>query len=681
MVYYYTEQTTLVPFKDVVYVTDLEEVAKELQKHTTICIDCETTGLDPLKDKIIMFQFGTDEDQYVIDTRGLDFAKYFKELLEDQSKVFVGHNIKFDYNMLKQYGIVLSYVYDTMLAENVIFNDMYSQFQIIQTRRFSLAGVYHNYTHKHVPKTVREEFQHWGASPYTAEHVEYGAKDVVYPLEIKEAQAYAIAKFELEKAVNLENRCVLAIGDIEYNGFYVDTGKWLDAYVHFKLKLAESLKELDTILIEKAPKYEIKAYQLDLFSALEKKRYTDVNWGSSSQVQKILEEEFGIIPTDKHGKVTTDTPTLKKLDNKPPIIKAILNNRKYSKVVTSFGKKFLDKHLHSDGRLRSHFNQIVGTGRMSSRNPNMQQIPSGKEFRGAFIAPPGKALITADYSNQEGRIMADKSGDEAYIDFFNGDVSKTFGDAHSFIAQTMFSAAAGHKVEVPPKPPQEETEDELKALEYYNNHPNKDLRQKGKTINFMISFGGSAFSLARDLKISEKEAQGLIDSFYKGFPGLKIMFDTAKKEALKTGMVRTNSVTNRLRWIPEWKRYNELRGLIRTEQDEERLKEMWSEAGTIKGRIERKGMNTGIQGTAGDMTKTALVIARQEIIKRGIRPLQGAEIKLVQVVHDEIVMESNEDVKETGGEILQYAMEKAGTYYCNKVNMTANPVIGSVWDH
>ena len=308
---------------------------------------------------------------------------------------------------------------------------------------------------------------------------------------------------------------------------------------------------------------------------------------------------------------------------------------------------------------------------------NLQQIPSSKEYRSAFIAPKGKVIITADYSNQEGRVMADMSNDKSYIDFFNGDTSITFGDAHSFIAEKMFSASKGEHVEVPPKPPEDNTPEEKEALAYFNSHPNKKLRQMGKILNFMISFGGSAFTLSKTLKIPEKEAQDLIDAFYKGFPSLKIMFTKFKNEALKTGFIRMNTVVNRIRRLPEWKRYKELS----SKDFYDLTKEEKSQLGKIKGRIERKSMNSPIQGTAGDCTKTALVLIRKKLLAEGIRPLLNAPIKLVQCVHDEILLEADKSHKDLAASILQSSMETAGTYYVKQVKMTANPVIGQVWDH
>jgi len=165
---------------------------------------------------------------------------------------------------------------------------------------------------------------------------------------------------------------------------------------------------------------------------------------------------------------------------------------------------------------------------MSSRKPNLQQIPTDEKFRSAFVAPKGKVIITTDYDNQESRIMANKAKDKVYIGFFN---SKG-GDVHSFVATKMFSAAFGRNFIVT------------------RTNENKDYRQKGKIINFFISFGGSAYVLSKFLKLSQQETQELINAFFRGFPALEKMFNESKSFAIKHGFIRTNSITNRIRWFP-----------------------------------------------------------------------------------------------------------------------------------
>lgn len=656
MVYYYSPQISFLE-KDLKQIGKSELLAKlkELFKtHRSVALDVETTGLNPLQHHIVMLQLGFKNIQIVIDVRGFDFT-LLKPFLERKSTTFVGHNIKFDYNMLKQYDIVLHKVYDTMLADRVIYNGKYSQAYIRRFKRFSLAGVYYHYFEKTVSKTERNEFLSWHSKPFTYDQIMYGAKDVQYPLEIVEAQKHWIKKYKLQKTISLENKSMLAVADIEYNGIYIDENKWLDLHKKYSLRILDTIQELDELLIQKEPKYEQKAFQLSLFETDVKQRKTNVNWNSDQQVYKILTEVFNVFPEDKDGNPSSGTPALLLLNEKLKFVDKLIQYRKEAKVISSFGKAFLEKHLGVDNRLHSQFNQMVDTGRMSSRNPNMQQIPSDAEFRKAFVAPEGKVIISADYANQEGRIMADKAKDKDYIDFFNnGD-----GDVHSFVATKMFSAAFNREFVVT------------------KNNENKEYRQKGKILNFMISFGGSAFTLSKILKISIKEAEKLIDSFYSGFPTLKNLFNKNKQYALKNGYIRTNSITNRIRWIPEWEEYQSLNN----KEYYELTKEERSRKAKLKGRVERKGMNTPVQGTAGDMTKTALILAREALLKKGIRPTKEAHIKLVNAVHDEIIIEADKKFAEFASSILKNSMEQAGKYFIKYIEMSAVPEISDHWKH
>lgn len=431
MLYYYSGQQSLL-FQNKEYeitnIKDLNKVVNLLSKEPVLSIDTETTGLDPIKHSIIMIQFGTRTDQYIIDVRGLDFS-VLSPIFSDKNRLFVGQNLKFDYNMLKRHRVLLHNIYDTMLAEMVLENGKHSMEDIKKFRPFSLKTLCKKYLYEDIGKETREEFLSWGDSPFTLKQIIYGAKDVIYPLLIKEKQEPLIKAYELERTISLENKTVLALADIEYNGIHLDSTLWLKANKSAKEKLKTTLVELDNILIDKEPKYKCKLVQLDIFSNVFEnpyRRQTDVNWDSPQQVIDILTKVFNIHPIDKDGKLSSGTKALLLLNDKPPIINTLIKFRKESKSVSSFGDKFLRDFLYPDNRIRTTFNSIVETGRISSRKPNMQQIPRDKEYRYCFTAPEDKLLIVADYSNQEGRIMADMSGDKSYIDFFNhGD-----GDAH-----------------------------------------------------------------------------------------------------------------------------------------------------------------------------------------------------------------------------------------------------------
>lgn len=539
--------------------TKLTSIIEELQNETIICLDCETEGINPLKHKVILLQLGTlSGDQYLIDCRDFDITE-LQTLLEDPNKTFVGHNIKFDYNMLKQYNIVLSNVYDTMIVDQVIHNGKYDQDEIRKNKRYSLAGVYKHYFNKTIEKTVRNEFPSLKERNFTDNQILYGANDVKYPLEIKVKQEELIKKYDLEVKVRLENKVVLPIGDMEYNGIKVDTVKFLSLVDKYKIRSKQTEQLLDEYLINKNPKYKKQAFQLDLFGGREA-RLTDVQWNSSQQVLDILEKEFNIIPKDKHGKVSSGANAFSILDYSAydKILDLILQYREELKIIDSFGEEYIKNSVYKDGRIHTQFNQIVETGRMSSRKPNMQQLPAG-EHRDCFIAEPGHKLSCADFSSQESVIMANLANDESFIEYFKQDGN----DIHSYVATKLFTAMFG------------------KEFIVTKDNENKEYRHKGKTLNFGISFGMSAYTLSKTLHITVEEAQEIIDSFFKAFPALKNFFAQSRKFGVQNGYIRTNDIIKGIRWFKDHDKLKTLEGI-------EKLK--------LQGSIERKSQNTKIQG-------------------------------------------------------------------------------------
>jgi DNA polymerase-1 len=209
-----------------------------------------------------------------------------------------------------------------------------------------------------------------------------------------------------------------------------------------------------------------------------------------------------------------------------------------------------------------------------------------------------------------------------------------------------------------------------------STNENKSYRQKGKILNFSISFGASAFTVSKSLHISQNEAQELIDSFFRGFPALKKMFDETKKFALDNGYILTNNVTRRIRHFRYWKEYKDLKekGNLSSVERSQLMK--------LQGSIERRAMNTPIQGTASDMTKLAITLIRQALINRGIMPYDhNAYAKLVNVVHDECSVECTEEQAREISIIQKYCMEKAGERFVSSLPMLADPVIKKHWDH
>ena len=653
MVYFLSKQISFHFASDIYTDMGVDDIIAILKNEPLLALDCETIGMDFRKKSIIMLQFGTPSgDQIVIDARDYP-VELFKTILENKNKTFVGHNIKFDYNMLKPYRILLSNVYDTMVVDKIIHN---GKFNTRIKGTYSLAGVYKRYFDKDIIKSTREEFHTVTNKPFTHAQITYGANDVLYPFQIKAEQEKLIQEYDLEPCVRLENKLVLVLGDVEYNGFHINREKWKAIILDYTSRLKNTTKKLDDLLLGSTTKYKVDGFQQDLFNAA----YVDtrscrVNWSSDKQVYEVLSEVYNIKPKDKHNKPSSGALAIQALQDEHEITQLLLQYREEEKVTTSFGLNYLNDYVDEDDRIRTTYNQIIETGRISSRNPNLQQIPGDDAFRSAFEAPEGKLISTADYSNQEARIMADQSGDKNYVDFFlKGDE-----DIHSFVASTMFSASFG------------------KEFIVTKNNENKEYRYKGKVINFFISFGGSAYTLSKTLKIPEREAQELIDAFYKGFPDLKKLFETYKSFGLANGYIRTNNVTKRIRWFPDWREYLQLKQIsYNNKSPQER-----SKTAILRGFIERRAMNTPIQGTAGDMTKTALIILRDKLLDNGMLPFEDAKVKIVSIVHDECSLEIDKSLAKKYASIQQESMEEAGKVFVKTIPMPASPVIAIHWVH
>lgn len=570
----HSKNTTNKSYADNVDVTmSLDDALAFLNSYNILALDTETDGLNVHTASLLMLQIGTEDDhQFVFDMRNMPVER-FRSLLEASNRTFIGHNIKFDYNILKSRKLLLNNVYDTMVVDQVLYNGLYDMQFIRKNRRFSLAGVYKHYFKENIDKETRQQFHQIQQEPFTTQQIVYGAMDVVYPFRIKKMQEALIDQYELKACVELENKVVLALGDIEYNGFNLNRDKWLKLTGEFKKKILVTQHELDTLLLSQGTKwsnkYKLDARQADLFDpSFETQRLTNVNWGSDKQVYEILTKVFDLHPVDKHGKPSSGANAIELLPSSHQITTLLLNLRKEEKAVSSFGEEYLKKFQQPSGRIHTQYNQIIETGRISSRNPNLQQIPKGIDFRAAFEAPEGRLIITADYSSQEARIMADRAKDQSYIDFFLTGAA----DVHSFVATKMFSASYG------------------KEFIVTSTNENKAYRQKGKILNFSISFGASAFTVAKSLKISQTEAQELVDSFFQGFPTLKAMFDADKQFAIARGFIRTNSITNRIRHFRYWRDYMALKSqkFLNGEQRSTMMK--------TQGNIERRAMNTPIQG-------------------------------------------------------------------------------------
>jgi DNA polymerase-1 len=415
---------------------------------------------------------------------------------------------------------------------------------------------------------------------------------------------------------------------------------------------------------------------------------------------------------DKHGKETTGINELKKLRVKSKFLDQYIALKELKKKISSYGSNWLRFINPSSGRIHCSVNQILETGRTATYEPNLYQMPRENEYRNCImVQKPENFFIGGDYSAQEGKIMADKAKDKEYIEFFHtGD-----GDAHSFVATKMFSAQFYRhihvtkkqiKIEVLPNEIYKEVADKFIKLSKLKkaNHQvvdnyvvldlseNNEWRQNGKTLNFFLSFGGSAYTLSNDLKIPMDEAVGLVTAFFDGFPTLKAMFELEKKFALENGYTIINPITKRKRFYREWdemkltykwleEQKNSLgQGYwVQIKDKSSLISKENSKAYKLKGEIERAAMNTPIQGTAADMTKLAFIKLREKIIAEGLLPLDGCPIMPVLVPHDEIRAEVTPEYLELAKTFISDAMAEAGALFVTTIDLRPEIDVEKYW--
>jgi len=606
--------TSLCPFE----LGTIDDCVEYISRQYVFAIDTETNGKDFLTKKIIMFQIGTDEVQYVIDTRTVSIEP-LRPYLEDSERVKIFHNVKFDYKFIKSnYNINLNNIYDTMLAECVLNcgKDKYG---------YSLNHLTQRYLEVSLNKEVRNKFIGLEGRPFTTEQICYGAQDVEFLMQIMTKQLDQIHKLELNHVLVLENKASLAFADIEYNGLCFDQDSWLSNADSNDELVREIELELDKEIISNEltdfmPNY----LQLDMFTPAEELRKVNVKWSSPTQVKKVMESYL------KRKLDNTNAFELSKFKDRPLITK-YLRYKEKQKISSTYGKSFL-KYVMKDGKVRTSFWQVLNTGRVSSgskedRKPNMQNIPARNEFRNCFTARDGYSIVSVDYSGQELAIIAYGSQDPVWIK-----CRKNNEDLHSVCAELVF----GDK---------------------WHTGDKKALRTMIKTINFGLAYGMSKFKLSDTLNISVDEADILIKKYFSAFPNIKSFLTKLGAYGVNHGHIRTFRPFRRIRWFPLW-----YQGIQNSPQDFK-----------TKGAIERASKNTPIQGTGADMIKQAMLMIRSRIIEDNL------PCYMVTQVHDEIGVEVRDDFAKEWAEIQCDIMKKAGEKIIKGFDMTVDYTITKKW--
>ena len=597
----------------------MDEAIDYLSKQDVLGVDTETEGKSFLTKKVVMFQIGTKEIQYVIDTRFIDITPLIP-ILEDPNIVKIFHNIKFDYKFLKRWwNMDIKNPYDTMLAEGVI-NCGRSKVG------YSLNVLTQRYLETYLNKDVRSKFVGLDGRPYSTEQILYGAEDVEHLIDIREQQLAKIKEHELEEVLNLENEVSLAFADIEFNGLCFNSEAWLAIADGSEEEVIVMEAELDKMIYTlELNQFIKKSFQTDLFIEPTEIRKIDIKWSSPTQVLRVF-REYGL-EIDK-----VNAFELYKHKNRA-LISKYLKYKAVQKVVSTYGKSFL-KYVMKDGKVRTSFWQILNTGRVSSGNkedkkPNMQNIPADNKFRNCFHAREGYKLVSVDYSGQELGIIASGSKDPVWMK-----AREEEADLHSICADMVF------------KEKWREADADGK----------KKLRTMIKTINFGLAYGMSKFKLADTLDISVDDAEALIEQYFSEFPKIGGFLNNLGNYGKYYGFIRTFSPYRRIRWFENW------RSGMSPKRD---FKEL--------GAIERMSKNTPIQGTGADMIKLAMIMIRNKI------KTLDYPAYLVTQVHDEIGVEVPNDKAEEWAEIQSELMRQAGAKIIPDFPMGVDYTISREW--
>ena len=340
-----------------------------------------------------------------------------------------------------------------------------------------------------------------------------------YLLCIKENQEKEVEKLELNSVVDLENKAVLALAEMEYNGIVLNPAEWLSLTEKAEQTVVEYENELDSMVYNdpRLKRFKLQYVQQDMFGG--ESRKVNIKWSSPLQMKKLL-EDLGI-----KGLEGTSEKEITKYQNQYPLVKKFIDYKKQQKLVTTYGREFLGYINPATGRIHTNFWQILETGRLSSNEPNMQNIPAKPEYLACFKAPAGYKMVVGDYSGQELRMITQGSQDPVWVDAFNQGK-----DLHGEIASMVFGIPI---TEVKSKPEfvfVGETKVYLRG---------KSPRDVAKTINFMLAYGGSEFKLSGTLGITVDEAKAIITKYFEMVPKVKSFLSACAYYGVQKGYIRS----------------------------------------------------------------------------------------------------------------------------------------------
>jgi DNA polymerase I len=562
------------------------ELITELNKQDAICFDTETTGLDANNVELVgmSFAYKAAEAYYIPVPENYQDAQEivneFKSVFENEGIMKIGQNIKYDLSVLKWYNVeIKGKLFDTMIAHFLIQPDMRHNMNV-------LAETYLGYSPVSIETLIgkRGKGQISMRAVPTEDIKEYAAEDADITLQLKNKFEPMLKEAHITKLFEeIEIPLIPVLAAMEAEGVALDKN---------------ALKEISLSLEKDVATIEAEIQQL---------AGTPFNVSSPKQVGDVLFEVLKVTEKPKKtktGQYATGEDVLAKLVGKHDIIGKILDYRELVKLKNTYVDTLPELVNPRTGRIHTSYNQVVAvTGRLSSDNPNLQNIPirteRGREIRKAFIPRnENYTLLSADYSQIELRIIAELSGDAGMIEaFMSGQ------DIHAATASKVYNV------------PLEEV--------------TSDMRRNAKMVNFGIIYGISAFGLSERLNIPRKEAAGIIDSYFEKYPGIKQYMDESIDNAREKGYVET---------IMGRRRY---------------LRDINSSNHTVRGYAERNAINAPIQGSAADMIKIAMINIHNDIKQKNLKS------KMLLQVHDELVFDVLKEEVEVIKEIVSHRMRTA----------------------
>ncbi len=607
------QATTTAPentiFETILSDTQLDEWLVKIEAAELVAFDTETTSIDYMEAELVGLSFAVEQGQaaylpvahcYEGAPKQLDREYVLEQLkpwLEDASRSKVGHHLKYDAHILENHGVTLRGMrFDSML-ESYVLNST--------ATRHDMNSTAHKYLNL---ETIRfEDVAGKGAGQLRFDQVDldraapYAAEDADITLRLhRKLWPMLEATGSLAKLyTSIEQPLVPVLQRIEHRGVLVD-----------EKRLAKQSTELTKKI-----------------AALEKKVHKEAgrkfNLGSPKQLQELLFDELGlpVIRKTPKGQPSTAEDVLQELAEEFILPELILDYRALSKLKSTYTDKLPQQICARTGRIHTSYHQAVtATGRLSSSDPNLQNIPirteEGRRIRQAFIAPPGYSLLAADYSQIELRIMAHISGDQGLLQAFADDL-----DIHRATAAEVFGV-----------PPDEVSDDQ---------------RRSAKAINFGLIYGMSPFGLSRQLGISLDEARGYTELYFDRYPGVQDYMKRTRQQAKEQGFVET--VFGRRLYLPD----------IQARQAQRRQY------------AERSAINAPMQGTAADIIKKAMLAVDDWLQNDGV------DARMIMQVHDELVLEVHSDMADEAAARVAELMGGAATL---QVPLKVDTGIGSNWD-